>query len=199
MTDIAMRSAARPVLDDGPKLFLIDARNGVERDYLLDWIHATWGAAATDSSPSYVTLPLSDDSKPLRLSKLAAQLDEDSRRQVLPVRIAWQIPYFEKGRSLRLRDLVFGDPRYPGRLRARLILLRNRRRAQCLAGEPATIAELRARFAQQVAAESVGDAFEFAGFVARQAALVLDAQERFDESCEVRELKRRSELEMALD
>ncbi len=178
MSDSATNSAARPALDEVPKLFLLDARNGVERDYLLDWIHATWGAAATDADPSYVTLPLSDDSRPLKLGKLAARLDEDARRHVVPVRIAWQIPRFDKGRSLRLRDLLFGDPRYPGRLRARLILLRNRRRAQCLTGEPATVAELRARFEQQVVPENAGDALEFAGFVARQAALVLDAQER---------------------
>jgi glycerol-3-phosphate O-acyltransferase len=178
MSEIAISSAGRPALDEGPMLFLIDARNGVERNYLLDWIHATWGAVATDGRPRYVTLPLSDDSRPLQLEKLAARLDEDPRRQVVPVRIAWQIPHFDKGRGLRLRDLLFGDPRYPGRVRARTILLRNRRRAQCLAGEPATVAELRARFAQQVVPENANDALEFAGFVARQAALVLDAQER---------------------
>ncbi len=164
-----------PLRYEGEKLFIIDARNAVERKYLLDWIHGTWGA---EFDPQWVSLSLSDDAAPLLLDRLASKLAGNVRCLVIPVRIAWRIPNFDKGRALRLRDLIFGDPRMPGSLRARLILLRNRRRAQSIVGEPATIASLQARFTEQYGAPAPADGQEFAAFVARQAALALDAQER---------------------
>ncbi len=94
------------------------------------------------------------------------------------MRVAWHVPHLRRGRGLRLRDLALGDPRLPGRLRASLILRRDRQRAQCLVGASATIDELRKRFERQVATTSHGDRRAFAGFVARQAALALDAEER---------------------
>jgi glycerol-3-phosphate O-acyltransferase len=92
--------------------------------------------------------------------------------------VAWQIPGFDKGQGLRLRSLILGDPRTPGYLRAQWNLMRDRKRAMCLMGEPATVAELRARFGQQVSSADWKGENEFAAFVARQAALTLDIQER---------------------
>ena len=171
-------AAVALVPDDLRRLFILDARNGVERSYLRDWIHATWGAAGSRPELDYVSLPLADDSGSLKVGALAAKLAAAENLSVVPVRIAWQIPHFDKQRGLRLRDLILGDPRAPGAVRARAILLRDRRRAQCLIGEPATLAELRARFAAQVAPADHPDAEAFAAFVARQAALALDLQER---------------------
>ncbi len=164
-----------PLRHSGPKLFIVDARNGVERRYLLDWLHGTWGDL---NNADCVALPLSDESRVLKLEELAARLGGDDAALVIPVRVAWRIPKFHKDRMLRLRDALLGDPRLPGSLRARAILLRDRRRAQCLLGKPATIAELRARFAEEVGSPDPGDALAFAGFVARQAALTLEAEER---------------------
>src|SRR3546814_14261350 len=78
------------------------------------------------------------------------------------------------------RSRLFGDPRHPGPLRARLSLLRDRRRAQILVGEAATLDALRDRFcAQTGGGDGEGaDSPEFAGFVARQAGLALDVAER---------------------
>jgi glycerol-3-phosphate O-acyltransferase len=66
----------------------------------------------------------------------------------------------------------------PGSLRAWLILLRDRRRAQCLLGEPASVANLRARFAEDIGMPDADPATGFAAFVTRQATLTLEAQER---------------------
>ena len=66
----------------------------------------------------------------------------------------------------------------PGSLRAWLILLRDRRRAQCLLGEPASVATLRARFAEDIGMADADPATGFAAFVARQATLTLEVQER---------------------
>ena len=97
---------------------------------------------------------------------------------VIPVRIAWRIPNFEKSKALKIRQILFGDPRMPGSLRARFILMRNKRRAHCLTGRPATIGSLRQRFEQHDVPDSSHGGEEFARFVLRQASLVLDIAER---------------------
>lgn len=165
-----------PLRYAGKKLFILDARNGVERKHLLDWLHGTWGQVGEEE---WIALPLSDESKALKLEPLAVRLaacHDDSL--IIPVRIAWRIPNFDKDRALRLRDIVFGDPRLPGSLRARIILMRNRRRAQCVLGEPATIADLKRRFVEDVGTPGDDESSGFAGFVARQAVLTLEMQER---------------------
>lgn len=158
------------------RLYIIDARNGVERRILLDWIHSTSG----DDEPQWASLDIEDGDHALPVDVLRARLGGAASRQVVPLRVAWRIPGFDRDRALKLRHLIFGDPRHPGSLRARLILLRDRRRAQILVGEAATLDTLRDRFcAQTGGGDGEGaDSPEFAGFVARQAALALDVAER---------------------
>src|SRR3546814_10253975 len=74
------------------------------------------------------------------------------RRPPRSTRTDTLFPYttlFRSDRALKFRHLLFGDPRHPGPLRARLILLRDRRRAQILVGEAATLDALRDRFCAQ--------------------------------------------------
>ncbi|SEH13783.1 glycerol-3-phosphate acyltransferase [Sphingopyxis sp. YR583] len=158
------------------RLYIIDARNGVERRILLDWIHSTSG----DDEPAWASLDIEDGDHALPVDVLQARLGGAPSRQVVPLRVAWRIPGFDKDRALKFRHLIFGDPRHPGPLRSRLILLRDRRRAQILVGEAATLDMLRDRFcAQTGGGDGEGaDSPEFAGFVARQAALALDVAER---------------------
>lgn len=160
----------------GDRLYIIDARNGVERKLLLDWIHATAG----DAEPAWTSLDIEDGDHALPLDMLRARLGGAPSRQVVPLRVAWRIPGFERDRALKFRHLIFGDPRHPGPLRSRLILLRDRRRAQILVGEAASLDSLRTRYcAQTGGGDGEGsDGPEFAGFVARQAALALDVAER---------------------
>ena len=160
----------------GDRLYIIDARNGVERKLLLDWIHATAG----DAEPAWTSLDIEDGDHALPLDMLRARLGGAPSRQVVPLRVAWRIPGFERDRALKFRHLIFGDPRHPGPLRSRLILLRDRRRAQILVGEAASLDSLRTRYcAQTGGGDGEGsDSPEFAGFVARQAALALDVAER---------------------
>lgn len=158
------------------RLYIIDTRNGVERRILLDWIHSRSG----DDEPVWASLDIEDGDHALPVDVLQARLDGAASRQVVPLRVAWRIPGFDKDRALKFRHLLFGDPRHPGALRARLILLRDRRRAQILVGEAATLDTLRDRFcAQTGGGDGEGtDSPEFASFVARQAALALDVAER---------------------
>ena len=167
-----------PLLAKGPKLFVIDARNGVERRYLLDWLHKSVDRDLAGEQLNWVSLPISDERAKLRLDPLAEKLKANPDTLVVPVRIAWRIPNFEKSRAVKMRHVLFGDPRNPGSFRARSILLRNKRRAQCLTGQPATIAELEQRFAELSKDYDQTDNNEFAAFVVRQAGLVLDIAER---------------------
>jgi glycerol-3-phosphate O-acyltransferase len=166
-----------PLRHSGRKLFLIEARNRVERRHLLDWLHGTFGDIARGD---YVVLPLSDANEGVDLQPLAERLESaEDDCLVIPVRVAWRFSQFDKDRPLRFRDLLFGDPRMPGAWRARAILLRDRRRAQCLLGEPALIAALRARFAEAIGGTGEGDpTAAFAPWVARQATLALEVEER---------------------
>ncbi|HJS12988.1 glycerol-3-phosphate 1-O-acyltransferase [Sphingopyxis sp.] len=162
------------------RLYIIDARNGVERRLLLDWVHSTANDLGGDNEPQWASLAIEDDDHALPLDMLRARLDGSPSRQVVPLRVAWRIPGFERDRALKFRHILFGDPRHPGPLRSRLILLRDRRRAQILVGEAATLDALRDRFCAQTGGgdgEGAGSP-EFAGFVARQAALALDVAER---------------------
>ncbi|MBL9070718.1 MAG: glycerol-3-phosphate 1-O-acyltransferase [Sphingopyxis sp.] len=158
------------------RLYIIDARNGVERRILLDWIHATSG----DREPQWASLDIEDGDHALPIDMLQLRLDGAPSRLVVPLRVAWRIPAFDRDRALKFRHLIFGDPRHPGPLRARFILWRDRRRAQILVGEAATLDALRDRFCTQTGGgDGEGtESPEFAGFVARQAALALDVAER---------------------
>ena len=168
-------------LQAGPaeRLYIIDARHGVERRVLLDWLHATVAHPDGDDEPAWVSLSIAEGDHALDLGALAARLADGAPREIVPLRVAWRIPGFERDRALKFRHLLFGDPRRPGALRARSILLRDRRRAQILVGEAATQDALRARFLDQTGGgDGEGDGPEFAGFVARQAGLALDVAER---------------------
>lgn len=172
-----------PKLAHLPKLFVVDAHNRVERDYLIEYLESRlmqveFGADKPVAKVNWISLPISDERADLPLSELVDKLQDDPNTLVVPVRIAWRVPNFEQGRGLKLRHLVFGDPRSPGVLRAKIILRRNPQRAQCLTGKPASIAELRSLFKQQNILGDLSGEEEFASFVIRQAGLVLDIGER---------------------
>lgn len=178
MDEATQIAISGPLLAQGPKLFVIDARNGVERRYLLNWLKTSMAESGHGGELSWVSLPISDERAKLRLGRLAEKLKENPDTLVVPVRIAWRIPNFEKSRAVKMRHVIFGDPRNPGSFRARSILLRNKRRAQCLTGQPATIGELEQSFAELSKDYDQTDNTEFAAFVVRQAGLVLDIAER---------------------
>ncbi len=180
MADGTPRAPVASQASAADRLYIIDARNRVERRILLDWVHATAGDLGGEGAPRWVSLAIADGDEALDLDPLRAGLAGGPAREVVPLRVAWRIPGFDRDRALKFRHLIFGDPRQPGPLRARFILWRDRRRAQILVGEAATQSALQARFLSQTGGgdgcESGGA--EFAGFVARQAGLALDVAER---------------------
>lgn len=166
------------IMGQGPKLFIVDARNGVERKHLRNWLHSTLPEGGPGQELNTINTTITDQPSEQRLAALAEKLEANPDTLVVPVRVAWRIPKFEESKPLKIRHLVFGDPRLPGPIRARSILMRDKRRAHCLMGKPATIGELQERFSQISQPDGKPEDTGFAAFVMRQAGLVLDMAER---------------------
>ncbi len=165
---------------DMPVVLILDARHRIEERLLQAWC-ARMVASAPARQVHTVTLPISDERRGLDLQALRERLAADPETLVVPVRVFWRIPGFDQARGLRLRQLLFGDPRAPGALRARWMLLRDRRRAFCFAGQPATIGAMREEFESSEQAGSADSAVRedaFTQVVLRRAGLSLDIAER---------------------
>jgi glycerol-3-phosphate O-acyltransferase len=92
---------------------------------------------------------------------------------LVPVRVAWLPRERDGERSVRPTDLLtLTDPRHPGARQQARILRHEPDRCRVVAGEPARLSELRARFDDARSEES------FPTFVARQARLALERAER---------------------
>jgi len=172
-------SAAATAAHGGPVLFIADAPNSLERKLLercfaADATLRTHGAAA-----DRVYLDLSERSKSTDCGELEKKLGLPGDTLLIPARVAWSMPHvLENSRQpVALRHLVFGDPRRPGVLRGRWFLRKDPGRARCITGAPATLDELRARYAALQQSGGSGEPGAFAAFVARQAALALEIAE----------------------
>lgn len=161
---------ASPGLGTAQPVYILDTRHRIEERVLRDWLHAG-GSAASDCIT--VRMPAAGQEK---LDRLAAVLAADVDRPVIALRVAWRPRRDVHEHGMRLRDLLL-DPRRPGFVRASWILSRDRRRAQCVAGEPVTIGELERHFTAELAGAEAGGREAFARFVVRDAAARLDAAE----------------------
>ncbi|MEZ5502706.1 MAG: glycerol-3-phosphate 1-O-acyltransferase [Halioglobus sp.] len=159
-------------------LFILDVRNSFERDLLRGWIQHHAPADSPPAQAPQVCLDLGDDRRGIDSSALVAALALPEDTLVAPLRVAWVPSAEDINSGPRLRDLVFGDPRHPGAWRGRRILRNAPERMHLLAGEPDSVANLRARFALQQEAANGSGPRDFADFVARQAVVVLDLAER---------------------
>ena len=94
------------------------------------------------------------------------------------LRVAWLPSQEDIDSGPRLRNLLFGDPRHPGAGRGRRIFSQSPGRMRLIAGAPDSLANLRQRFELHHNIEEHNAQRDFAEFVGRQAALVLDIAER---------------------
>jgi len=161
---------------DGPVIFVADAAHRLERRLLRNCLGGL--ETADGIRPDCVYLPISKG-KHLDLRELLNKLDAPAEALLVPVRVAWLMPAgdTDKNKPLALRHLMFGDPRQPGVLRGNWILHRDPNRAECISGAPATLADLKARFAAQHDSTAGEDPDGFAAFVVRQAGLALEIAE----------------------
>ncbi len=175
-TALMEKFEASPWPDDNsqPVIFILDARNHFEQRLLERWItHHTAG----HSPPLQLVLSLDDDRKRIDSSALQAMLKTTTAAMIAPLRIAWVPPQESLDSGPSIKNLLFGDVRRPSARRGRRILEKSPQRLHLIAGQPDTKTNLRQRFEHQQGGDRKQED-KFAGFVARQAALVLDISER---------------------
>jgi glycerol-3-phosphate O-acyltransferase len=156
-------------------IFILDARNRFEQSLLEQWIehHAPEAASA-----ERLVVSLDDDRKGIDSTALQSSLGATGNAVIAPLRVAWVPSQESIDSGPSIRNLVFGDERRPSARRGRKILAEFPERLHLIAGEPDTRENLQQRFEHQQGADNDGKPDKFAGFVARQAALVLDICER---------------------
>ena len=150
----------------GKIVFLLDARDGFERNLLLGWIENT-RRAEESGEPRSISLPQNGD---LREFAGIAELDPDTWLQ--PLRVVWLPPKYGESAGL-LRDMFFARTVHPNIFRRRRIAKHAPERMRFVSGQGATRSHLGNR-----CREVHGDAMELADFVRRQALITLERAER---------------------
>ena len=159
-------------------LFILDVRNTFEQDILQEWIHHHTPSGSEEFRAPQVCLNLADDRKGIDSAQLVMALALPADTLVCPLRVAWLPSQEVINSGPRLRNLVFGDPRLPSARRGRKILSGTPEQVHLISGAPDCVANLRARFEHRHNVEDGKAQQAFAGFVARQAVIVLDLAER---------------------
>ena len=158
---------AELLAQDPGAVVLVQAATPTEERLIREQVAAAGGAAQ-----AVVSLPPAGSpwARPP-----AGLVDRDDDTALVPVRVAW-LPEEHPGRhAARMADMMPGrDPYRPSERQQQRILARHPGRAVVLAGEPATIGSLRARWAQATGGD---DPDAFGGYVARRATLALDRAE----------------------
>lgn len=165
-----------PADRDRPVLFLLDVPNEFEQGILHDWINQHTESGA-EPAPR-ISVNLGDDTKPIDSAGLSVALLLPPETLIAPLRVAWLPQANGEHGGPRFRHLLLGDPRRPNPRRAKQIADRSPDRLHLVAGAPDTLENLRERYALHINNVGEGADTEFAGFVARQAAIVLDLAER---------------------
>jgi glycerol-3-phosphate O-acyltransferase len=155
---------------------VLDVAHGVEQSELERFLHASVSEHAIAADVKECLLPIARDPENPPVANLLPMLSLPGDTPILPLRVVWRTSLQEKSTRPRPRDLLFGNPRRPSPGQARRILRQNPERAVCVAGEPATIDQLRDRLRQLRGSEPDDQAL--ASFIAGQAGLALDVAER---------------------
>ena len=153
-------------------LVLASVDTPAEVQLLDDWL-AAQREKHPDARIEVLQLPSENEPPPATLARLVELLEVDEGRSVFPVRVFW-IPGGLPTRSKVVSLLSGRDTYRPPKVLQRSILRKDPSRARVVAGEPATVAELRHSWSDTTVAENPRD---FARFVMRRAALAIDRVE----------------------
>lgn len=149
-------------------LVLASVSSRAEFDLLNDWLR-TQRAAHPGTRVEVLRLP-HDDPPPQLVEQLVGELGADEGRAVIPVRVFW-VPGGLPTR-VKLAGLISGRDTYrPPQALQRAILRKDPSRARIVAGEPATVSELRQQWRDNTVGATPQD---FAKFVLRRAALAVE-------------------------
>ncbi|SPM35844.1 Glycerol-3-phosphate O-acyltransferase, partial [Mycobacterium rhizamassiliense] len=160
------------VLTARDSLVLASMDSHVETQLVTEWLDRQ---RASNPGVKFDVLKLpSADGPPTALLPLVEQLESADDRSIVPVRVFW-LPAPDRGRIAKLAGLLPGrDPYRPNERQQRQIERSDPRRARVVAGEAATVSELRQQWRDTTVGE---DDRDFAEFVARRAVLALERAE----------------------
>ncbi|MCH9696213.1 MAG: glycerol-3-phosphate 1-O-acyltransferase [Gammaproteobacteria bacterium] len=160
----------------GDILFLMDAAHDVEREHLNGWLERDSEKQKHTGNVERVVVPIAASPERIPTRDLLTKLHLPAETLVIPVRVVWLKALDVKNTTPRIRDLLFGTPRHPGRFKARRILKNHPMRAKCVSGKPATLGELTERLTSRLGASPEDE--QLAEFIAGQASIALDLAER---------------------
>jgi glycerol-3-phosphate O-acyltransferase len=167
-----------PARESQQVLFILDVRNRLEEEVLRGWVQHHANADNRAFEAPQVCIDLKDERTGFDSGQLVMSLALPDSTLIVPLRIVWT-PSEEGAMTLgRLRHLITGDPRKPSPRRGKKILNTAPDRVHLMVGKPDTMANLKQRFEAHHAVGETTSQEEFANFVARQAAVVLDMAER---------------------
>lgn len=170
MTQTAADTSA--VLTAHDSLVLASMESAIEKDLVTAWLERQ-RAANPDAEVDVLELP-QPDAPASELAALAARLEAGADRSIVPVRVFW-LPPADRGRIAKVAGLLPGrDPYHPNERRQREILRAAPHRARVVAGEPATVSELRRQWRDTTVGQ---DNTDFAQFVIRRAILAMERVE----------------------
>ena len=158
-----------------PVIFLLDADRRFDRNLLTHWINAH---PDPDREHVIVCLDLRDDRNPLAVEALIDALQRHPRACVAPLRLSWLQTDHAKKSGPRLRDVLRGGERRPPSWLCDRVARLNPERVHLTVGEPGATLDLADRFLAKTGLSAETQREEFAVFIARQAAVVLDIAER---------------------
>lgn len=155
-------------------IFLLDADRAFERRVLKEWI----SRHTADAPHVIVCIALRDDRKTLAVDELVRALEQQPEASIAPLRLSWLQRERTQKAGPRPIDLLHGGEKRPSRFLARRVATRQPERVHFTVGEPGTTAALAERFNAKTGLTSQENLEDFAVFIARQAAVVLDMAER---------------------
>ncbi|MEO2167195.1 MAG: 1-acyl-sn-glycerol-3-phosphate acyltransferase, partial [bacterium] len=160
-------------------VFLLDAASRTEERLLHAFVAAEAGPAA--SEPTFVRLPSSrrrSRRSRRRERALGAAISQGDDPLCVPLRLIWDRDSSAAERPNPVREiLTIGDPRDPGRLRARWLHFRHPDRCRVVSGEAAVLSDLRSRWLERGGRDSA-QMQGLAEFVELQAQFALERAER---------------------
>lgn len=170
MTEPAADSSA--VLAERDSLVLASMASPVEMQLVTAWMDQQ-RAGHPGANFGLVKLPALD-APAEAMTALAEQLESGEDRSIVPVRVFW-LPEPNRGRVAKLAGLLPGrDPYHPNERRQEQIVRTAPQRARVVAGEAATVSELRRQWRDTTVGEDRND---FAQFVIRRAILAMERVE----------------------
>lgn len=166
MTRPAADTSALLTAEDS--LVLASMDTPVEMELIMDWL-GQQRARLPQNTFDVLKLP-ARTAPPGALTALVEKLESCDDRSIVPVRVFW-LPPADRGKVAKVAALLPGrDPYHPNQRQQRRILRSEPWRARVVAGESASVSELRRQWRDTTVGENTQ---EFAEFVTRRALLAL--------------------------